>query len=311
MVRFGLVFLFGFIAFVTSYSCINEYRTLLSGEVIETDPTSGRVSAKTLDTNGLYAKGQDLLRRYKATDSVELLSDYAVTLIYRDQYSTSKNIYHQIEKVHPRLYTTASNLGTVYELLGQPDSAHHWIKKSMELNPESHKGSEWIHLKILEYQMAKNPNPEASILGLDFGTDIKPQPPVGIDLLATIWHIRHQLQERLVFVKPPNTIVGNIYFDLGNAVALKWDVEAALDCYEAATEFGFRSDLLSKRQLHMQGITKKANARRTLEKIVRVMADNPVLALILLAVILLGGLGLLMVVVRKIRRRKRNNGLKT
>lgn len=304
MRRFGLVFLFGFLAFVTSQSCINEFRTLLSGDVVASDALSGRVSAKTLDTNGLYFKGQDLLKRYKTTDSIELLSDYGVTLIYREQYSKSRNIYHQIEKTHPGLYTTASNLGTAYELMGKPDSAHYWIKKSMELNPESHKGSEWIHLKILEYQMAKNPDPEASILGLDFGTDVKPQPPVGIDLLATIWHIRHQLKERLVFVKPPNTIVGNIYFDLGNAVALKWDVEAALDCYEAAEEFGFHSPILSKRQSHMQALGTKASARRTLEKIVRAMAEHPVLALSVLGILFFGAVYLLIIFIRKMRRRK-------
>lgn len=305
MGRLGLVLLFGFFTSITAYPCINEYRTLLSGRVIETDPMSGRVSANILDTSGLYAKGQKLLSRFKLTDSIELLSDYAVTLIYRGQYLKSRNIYFGIEKTHPNLYTTASNLGTAYELLGKPDSAHFWIKKSMELNPESHKGSEWIHLKILEYQMAKSPNPETSILGLDFGTETKPEPPVDVDLPATIWHIRHQLEERLVFVKPPNVIVGNIYFDLGNAVAIEWDVEAALDCYEAAEEFGFSSPLLTERLAHMKSLGRSASTRRKLKETVKEMADRPVLALTILGFIFLAILGLIIFIVFKLRRRRK------
>ncbi len=239
-------------------SCVNEYQTLLSGEVtIDGIPTNGKVWNNEIDTVKLRIKANYLFNSYQYSNSVQELSDYAAALIYLGEYQKAKAIYHQIEKESPNLYTTASNIGTIYELIGKPDSALIWIKKSIELNPESHKGSEWIHIKILEFKISQSTDYSKSILGLDFGNEAIPANPNNYDLETLEKHIRHQLKERTTFVKPTNQIVGNIYFDLGNIIAQKNTVQSALESYDAAEEYGYKSDLFNVRVDQLEKLANK------------------------------------------------------
>ncbi|PCI98671.1 MAG: hypothetical protein COB15_05460 [Flavobacteriales bacterium] len=66
------------------------------------------------------------------------------------------------------------------------------------------------------------------------------------------------MRERTTFVKPKNSIVGNIYFDLGNVLAQTRDVQAALESYEAAKEFGFKTELMDSRIAEFESLAKKA-----------------------------------------------------
>lgn len=263
------------IAFIeSSFACINEYRTLLTGEVVYTDPSSGKVWNREIDTLKLRNKSNELLAAYKRSDSLEYYSDYAAALTYLGEYQKAKKIYEQIEKLSPNLYTTASNLGTIYELLGKPDSALTWIKKSIKLNPKSHKGSEWIHIKILEFKLSKSQDIQNSILGLDFGRDKIPSNPNNYDLEELQNHIWHQLRERTTFVKPENEIVGNIYFDLGNILAQTRDVQAALESFEAAKEYGFESDLMTQRVAEFEKLALKAKPNQLKEDAKDFIKDN-------------------------------------
>lgn len=178
----NIISAFLFFISINSMGCINEYRTLLSGKVILTDPTSGKIWTKQIDKKELRKKADELFKQYESTNSIEYLSDYAASLIYLREYDEAKKIYFFIENMNPNLYTTASNLGTLYELVGTADSALIWIKKSVKLNPNSHEGSEWIHIKILEFKITNSQNFDKSILGLDFGNDPLPSNPHNYDL---------------------------------------------------------------------------------------------------------------------------------
>jgi tetratricopeptide (TPR) repeat protein len=258
----------------SSFACINEYRTLLTGEVIYTDPSSGKVWNCEIDTLELITKSEELLTTYKRSDSLEYYSDYAATLTYLGEYQKAKSIYEEIEQIKPNLYATASNLGTIFELIGKPDSAIIWIKKSMELNPESHKGSEWIHIKILEHKLSKSTDIATSILGLNFGETERSTNPNNYDLEELREHIWHQLRERTTFVKPKNTIVGNLYFDLGNVLAQTRDVQAALESYESAKEYGYESKLMTKRINEFEKLALKAKPNQLKEDAKDFIRDN-------------------------------------
>ncbi|MFT6962993.1 MAG: tetratricopeptide (TPR) repeat protein [Flammeovirgaceae bacterium] len=153
-------------------------------------------------------------------------------------------------------------MGTIYELIGQADSALIWIEKSMELNPSSHKGSEWIHVKILEFKLSNSKKFGESVLGLDFGKQPIPQNPQNYGLDELEEHILHQIKERIYFVKPKNEIVGNVYFDLGNVIAQTRDVQSALECYEMAKEYEFDSELMQSRISKLGKLALKAQPDR-------------------------------------------------
>lgn len=257
-----------------SIACINEYRTQLTGKVVYGSPVSGRVSVQEIDTLELKDRANVLLLAYHRSDSIEYFSDYAAALIYLGEYQKAKQIYHQIESETPDLYTTASNLGTIYELIGQPDSALFWIKKSMVLNNQSHGGSEWIHVKILEFKLAQSKDYQQSILGLNFGSDSIPSNPENYNLEEMYTHLWHQLKERTNFVKPKNEIVGNIYFDLGNVGAQHRDMEIALESYAAAKEYGFESELMDARIAVMERLKFKEVPNDQMEGVKALIRGN-------------------------------------
>ena len=92
-----IVFVFFIFLLSNSFVCINEYRTLLSGEVILTEPRNGKVWTKKIDTLKLREKSNNLLSIYKRTDSLEYYSDYGATLIYLKEFQKAENVYKEIE----------------------------------------------------------------------------------------------------------------------------------------------------------------------------------------------------------------------
>ncbi len=242
----NIITLIGVLTIMVGIACLNdeyEYTNNNSGRLIGT----GKVKVVSIDTISMRHYANKMLTKAEMhdMDSWKYYSSYGVALIYLGEYEKAEKVYQKLNKQQPNSYSIASNLGTLYELMEHPDKALYWIKKSMTLNPQSHNGSEWVHVKILEYQL--NPQQETSILSLDFGIDSVPHNVKNINLSKTEEHIVHQLRERLKFVKAPNYAVGNIYFDLGNIIYQKGFKHFALESYEEAQRFGFSSDLLAKR----------------------------------------------------------------
>lgn len=283
-------------------ACINEYGTKLNGEVTYDEPVYGKISPNLKKPNEVRQIAKELLTAYERSDSIEYLSDYAAALTYLGEYEKAKNIYIDIETTHPGLYTTASNLGTLYELTGQPDSALFWIKKSVTLNPESHSGSEWIHIKILEFKLSGKRDYNNSILGLDFGDDPLPVYPDSLNLRQLKQHIHHQLLERLTFIKAPNKIIGNLYFDFGNVLAKTNNVQSALEAYEEAKRFGFKSPNMDQRIETFEILALKAKPHQTRHEVFEFIKDYILVFLILFGIIILVSLSLIIKLIKKIRR---------
>jgi tetratricopeptide (TPR) repeat protein len=287
--------------------CINEYRALLSGEVIFTDAGNVSPIGRFNANNKPY-----LLKKlhvadsiYKLTGKLEDYSDLGSMLIYTGQYLKAKQIFQEIEQKTPGLYQTAANLGTAYELLGQNDSALYWIKRAVEINPNSHRGSEWIHVKILEAKVRANGDEKYlwthSILSLDFGDDKIPINKNNLDLQNLRDHLYDQLNERISFIKPKDPIVAQLLFDLGNVCALTMDATSGLQVYQSAKEYGYASDLFDNRLSYFEKLQFKADFRNNTEGWAK---ENPMFALIIFGTIF--GLGLvgILFLFRRIKMRR-------
>jgi tetratricopeptide (TPR) repeat protein len=200
---------------------------------------------------------------YQKSHAIKDYSDYGVMLIYNGQYTKAQNIFKEIEAKKPGLYATAANLGTVNELLGQDQQAYKWIKRAIEINPKSHHGSEWIHLKILDAKVHAHGNPDYyrthDILGLNFGSDKIPSRKVSRDLYKVKEQLYDQLAERLTFIKPKDPIVAQLLFDAGNITAITDDVKTALEVYAQAREYGYSGLTIDKREKYFQQLQKKAD----------------------------------------------------
>lgn len=170
-----------------------------------------------------------LEKQLKENPSYELLSDYSVRLMNLGKYKEALEILEELYQHHPDVYQIASNLGTAYELNGQLDNALKYICIGMDLNPDSHGGSEWIHEKILQTKIAMQDNPgylkEHNVLELNIdqehSTVIRDQ-------------LEIQLRERFPFSPAPNQLMANLLIDLGDCYANTRSIEYAKALYTIA-----------------------------------------------------------------------------
>lgn len=183
-------------------------------------------------TNFNAALNVSKLKKIKAKLSAEhhymLLSDYALCLLKLGKTQIALDIFKVLYRNYPNDFKLAANLGTAYELSGYNDSALKYIKKALVLNPNDHKGSEWIHVKILETKIAlqKDKNYLKTHTVLQLTEKQKKDSTV-------LQHLQIQLQERVPFtpaVEHPNDIMASLFADLG-------DISFAIGALEYANAY--------------------------------------------------------------------------
>jgi tetratricopeptide (TPR) repeat protein len=191
----------------------------------------------------------ELDRLYKKTNDIDYLSDKGYVLIVQKKYKEALKIYLKIEKIEPNRYSTASNIGTLYELTGNNEKAYNWIKKAIEINPESHNGSEWLHLKILEAKIKDIKNVSGEFLtNNNFGKEAIPKTRLSSkELKQFAQSVYFQVNERMSFIKPEDHIISVLLFELGNAVKIIGENQNAIQIYRKAKEYGFKDEIIDQR----------------------------------------------------------------
>lgn len=194
----------------------------------------------------------ELENLYKKTKDLDYLSDVGYILIIEKKYQEALKLYLKIEKIKPNRYSTASNVGTLYELLGENKKAYEWIKKSIAINPESHKGSEWLHLKILEAKIKNLKDVSGQFLiNINFGKEDVPKSKLSKEELERLKDVLYyQLNERITFIKPKDEIISILLFELANTVKIIEDNKSAIEIYALSKEYGFRDEIINKRLIY-------------------------------------------------------------
>jgi tetratricopeptide (TPR) repeat protein len=269
--KFIILFFLTFFICQPICACINgEYLRLKDGTFIFQDE-EGNVpfGHKFNDSKYLIVglKTQDSL--YKATNDLGYLSDKGILLIILGRYEEAIKIYLDIEKIEPNKYSTASNIGTAYELSGQNENALKWIKRAIEIDPKSHNGSEWLHVKILEAKIKGSSFYTSKFLiNTDFGKDSLPITSLSKQELHKLSDALYfQLNERISFVAPKDIIVGQLLFELGNISILLGRHADALQDYDLALDYGIDNDLIRNRMRVVGDISMRINANNTNESV--------------------------------------------
>lgn len=253
-------------------ACINTYGTDLQGNRVEAESVLGKDLTDSLtqknDVSWLRTKTRLLMKGSRAT--LEERNDLAAALLHVGEVPDAIEILTKIEREKPGLYATATNLGTAYELAGDNARALQWIREGIKRNPNSHHGSEWLHVLILETKLnlAKDPKwlQNHSILAMGFGSARVPNVPSRfppgnngrrLDAADVKSAIFNQMRERLQFVKPPEPIVGDILFDYANLLMRTDAIESAHAVYGLAIEYGApRAALAKQRRAYIDSVLK-------------------------------------------------------
>jgi tetratricopeptide (TPR) repeat protein len=262
MKRVISLFVVSFFLFIDSFACVQGLQELNDGTVISIE-NDNLVIPKG---NTLVHQDGKVLRRldslWNAKKDIKYLSDYAMVLVINGNYEEAKNSYLKLEKIKPDQYATASNLGTVYELLGDNKNALTWIQKALQLNPSSHDSSEWLHVRILEAKIGGDKFINTNfLLHTDFGRDSMPASEL---TKAELQRLRsalfYQLNERLTFVHSQDKIVAQLLFDLANvSLLIGMDIYQVNDIYSMAKKYGYSSPLWEARHITAKKLSEKIN----------------------------------------------------
>ncbi|HXP50352.1 MAG TPA: tetratricopeptide repeat protein [Bacteroidia bacterium] len=201
-------------------------------------------------------KLKKLEARLKKEKNYMLLSDYALCLLKLGKAKEAVAVFAELYKHYPNDYKIAANLGTAYEVNGQVDSAMKYIRRDMQLNPNDHEGSEWIHVKVLETKLALQKDP--SYLNNHSVLQLTEQQKKDSNVFNQLFI---QLEERFPFSPGPNAIMVSLFTDLGDITANIKSVEHARAYYLMAEKyFGGKSPELDKKIKDMEKLINKYEA---------------------------------------------------
>ncbi len=237
------VFPFIVIAFI-SLACLNEHHVDKYGkESIDHFSMKDLRFYKKQNTAEINALIIELQNDKPANEQEEFKrkNSLAVNYIKLGELQKAETILNELIKKQPKDYSVIINLGTLYELQAKNDKALSFIKKAIEINPESHGGSEWFHVKVLEYKLKTKSN--ESILK----TDVLKLSTLKLSSDEISSHINYQLQERIPFTPAPDSLMAKILQEYGDFLANNVSIKGAYVAYEVGMDYD-KSNLLNLKE---------------------------------------------------------------
>jgi hypothetical protein len=237
MLRTAALLLFICFSFLSAIACYNATHINKSGKVTTAQfPLNEFYDSPDKEGAKRFIARYDLTKL--TTYSVDDQSDLAVNMAYLGEYDKALLILRRLQKENPGNYNVAANLGTTYELVGKNDSALLFIKKSIAINPESHNGTEWVHVKILEAKLNIAKHPDWLAKNSVLQTGVKANSPIDEILTKKANNVEYQLQERVPFTPFPDAILANVFNELGDLYATQLSIEHAYIAYDFALQYG-------------------------------------------------------------------------
>ena len=247
-------YLFVIIVIMTSslYGCLWLSGTTLDGEYREfnTEQSSFWFS-RNLELNK-----EKIISKRLLSIAHETKSDKAVEYISKGDNQKAIDILLHSSNDEVDMYTKASNLAVAYELKGDILSAEKWMEQALLVNKKSHYGTEWLHLFILKstYHLKKNPkwldNKRLIPLPNKFNEATKIQIDSGEYNISEVRKaLIYQLRERVIFVKPKDKIVSELFYTLGRIEAQTRVVEEAIKIFHFSKLYGFSDTKLMESRI--------------------------------------------------------------
>lgn len=227
-----LVTFFLLLCHTTGFSCYNEYYALDSKGHFHQVEVSMINFQKNFDQKKIERKLVRLGKELQTSKDFKLLSDYGLYLVKGGKVKEAKIIFEALAKAYPNEYSIIANLGTTYELLGENEKALEYIRKGLKLNPNSHGGSEWIHVKILlakiGFDKDLNYLKEHNVL------ELTPKQEASNAIREQLYI---QLKERFPFCKGPDPIMADLFIELGDCYMETLSFEHAKGLYQIAKKY--------------------------------------------------------------------------
>lgn len=194
----------------SSNACGNEYGMSLNGDRLHTPIFYLSDFYRTFDTDEIRKKlNEAIAKRGQEEDDFKNESNIALYYMKLGEVKKALQILEPLAAEYPDEYIIIANLGTAYELDGQLTKAFELIKKGYEINPDSHYGSEWIHIKILEAKIAHGSNSSWYISHPIITVEELLEKNTGHERRYRN-HLTAQIRTRVPFTPAPNKVIANL-----------------------------------------------------------------------------------------------------
>lgn len=187
------------------------------------------------------------------------LSDAGVYLSQLGENRKALTVFQWLHQQHSEEYNIASNLGVVYQLNGNLDSAEHYLQKAFHLSSQAPPKGEWVQLKIIaaKRSIQKDPNwlLHNQVLALNWDTlfynnnstqhyNKKQQDSLQLlrytnykNQFDTLWSIGNVMQAHIPHISSPNLLVANVMKELGYYFAINLSIKDAFVAYKIALHY--------------------------------------------------------------------------
>jgi tetratricopeptide (TPR) repeat protein len=234
------------------FSCIWIDGTTIDGEYKLLGYGYSSILKQTIEKESPQKKLQYLLDETHLKNKISKEDD-AVILMLKGNYESAIKILLELNKKNPKKYSIASNLGTAYELNGENGKALKWISEGIKRDSNAHYGTEWLHQLILKIKikLKREPNLLQTQRVITLPKEFNSESNISIDgkqhsIHEIIHALKYQLQERLIFVKPTEPIVADLFFTYAQIEAKTETLEEALAYLELAELYNFSDPNLLK-----------------------------------------------------------------
>ena len=225
----------------TAFACLNEEHVTKSGKsTVDAFSLRDLILYKKHNKAQLELAIKNLLSAKPVTEGDILTNknSIAVCLIKLGRNDEAEVILNELQKKHPKNYSVTINLGTLYELQGKNAKALKFIKKAVAINPSSHSGSEWFHIKILEYKLKNIADNKIA------GENILDLYQLKMPATDIAYDVTFQLQERIPFTPAPNILIAKVMQELGDFLADSVSIKGAYVIYETGMDYD-RNNILN------------------------------------------------------------------
>jgi tetratricopeptide (TPR) repeat protein len=227
-----LLLTFFFLGNTNSKACLNFYYSIDKEGHLHTADDLRKAFNTNFNLKLIERKLNKIKQQLDEKQDYKLLSDYAVLLLKAGKIKEALSILIELSTYYPNEYKIASNLGTAYELNGDVEKALQFIKRGMELNPDAHEGSEWVHISVLETKLKMVL--DASYLDkksvLNLSEAQKNDAIIRNQILI-------QVRERFPFSPGPNRIMVSLLIDLADCYANTASIEFAKALYTISEKY--------------------------------------------------------------------------
>ncbi len=167
-------------------------------------------------------------------------NDLVIAHLFAEEFKKALELSTRLVARYPNDYSVVITHAAALELNGKPGEASPFMKHALELNPKSHKGSEWIHLRILEQRLLGDAGVDPwKLIGVDLRPDSLPEKPEGMDMKELLRQVHYQVNDRRFFTPEHDPLYGALMFAYADLLQLNGYRNQAKWTYSQAASYGF------------------------------------------------------------------------